>query len=224
MRRRTILGHDPAGRLLRDAGPEHGLDPAVPVPALGSGERLGRPDTRPGVFVDPEPGVAAVGGCPARCRASMSSGRANTSGADGRPAASSPCPTGAIGRRPGLFLRASTTSRITAFPSSGSSTLRRGASASPASRSRRIAGLSAWPAFLFSGRNAAIPPSRYALSRLRTVPTPAPSRSAARFRCMPPGTGSIALVLVSSGMMGFAIWPACLGSFAGRRSRHCLVG
>ena len=40
---------------------------------------------------------------------------------------------------------------------------------------------------------------------------------------MPSGTGSIALVLVSSGMMGFAIWPACPGSFAGRRSRHCLV-
>jgi hypothetical protein len=28
---------------------------------------------------------------------------------------------------------------------------------------------------------------------------------------MPPGTGSIALVPVSSGMMGFAIWPACPG-------------
>lgn len=105
---------------------------------------------------------------------------------------------------------ASTTSCITAFPSSGSSTLRRGASASPAS--------------LFSGRNAAMPPSRYALTRLRTAPTPAPSRSAARFCRMPPGTGSIALVLVSSGMMGFAIWPAYPGSFAGQRSRHCLVG
>ena len=105
MRRRTILGHDPAGRLLRDAGSERGLDLAVPVPAPGSGERPGHPDTRPGVSVNPEPGVAAVGGCPARCRASMSSGRANTSGADGRPAASSPCPTGAVGRRPGLFLR-----------------------------------------------------------------------------------------------------------------------
>ena len=65
---------------------------------------------------------------------------------------------------------ASTTSCITAFPSSGSSTLRRGASASPADRSRRIAGLSAWPASLFSGRNAAMPPSRYALTRLRTEP------------------------------------------------------
>ena len=82
MRRRTILGHDPAGRLLRDAGPEHGLDPAVPVPALGSGERLGRPDTRPGVFVDPEPGVVVVGGCPARCRIELSEyvGRGRSAG------------------------------------------------------------------------------------------------------------------------------------------------
>lgn len=55
------------------AGSEHGLDPAVPVPALGSGERPGHPDTRPGVSVNPEPGVVAVGGCLARCRASMSS-------------------------------------------------------------------------------------------------------------------------------------------------------
>lgn len=41
---------------------------------------------------------------------------------------------------------------------------------------------------------------------------------------MPPGTGSIALVLVSGGMMGFAIWPAYPGSSAGQRSRHCPVG
>ena len=33
MRRQTILGHDPAEHLLRDAGSERGLDPAVPVPA-----------------------------------------------------------------------------------------------------------------------------------------------------------------------------------------------
>lgn len=37
MRRQTILGHDPADHLLRGAGSERGLDPAVPVPALGSG-------------------------------------------------------------------------------------------------------------------------------------------------------------------------------------------
>ena len=41
---------------------------------------------------------------------------------------------------------------------------------------------------------------------------------------MPPSTSSIALVLVSGGMMGFAIWPAYLGSLAGQRSKHCLVG
>ena len=50
MRRQTILGHDPAEHLLRDAGPERGPDPAVPVPALGSGERPGHPDTQPGVY------------------------------------------------------------------------------------------------------------------------------------------------------------------------------
>lgn len=94
------------------------LNPAVPVPARGGGERLRHLRPEPGVFVNPEPGVAAVGGCPARCRASMSSGRANTSGADGRPEASSPCSTGVAGRRPGLFLTTSTASRITAFPGS----------------------------------------------------------------------------------------------------------
>ena len=37
-----------AEHLLRDAGSEHGLDPSVPVPALGSGERPGRPDAQAG--------------------------------------------------------------------------------------------------------------------------------------------------------------------------------
>lgn len=73
MRRQTILGHDPAEHLLRDAGPEHGLDPAVPVPALGSGERPGHQDTQPDVSVNPGPGMVAVGGRSVRCRASMSS-------------------------------------------------------------------------------------------------------------------------------------------------------
>ena len=49
-------------------------------------------------------------------------------------------------------------------------------------RLRRGAGLLVWLAFLFSGRNAAIPPSRYVLTQLRT----APSRSAARFRACRP--------------------------------------
>ena len=66
VRRRTGLGHDPAEHLLRDAGSEHGPDPAVPVPSLGGGERLGHPDKQPGVFVNAEPGVVAVGGCSAR--------------------------------------------------------------------------------------------------------------------------------------------------------------
>lgn len=48
-------------------------DPAVPVPALGSGERPGHQDTQPGVSVNPGPGMVAVGGRSVRCRASMSS-------------------------------------------------------------------------------------------------------------------------------------------------------
>ena len=68
MRRRTVPGHDPADRLLRDAGLERGLDPAVPAPALGGGERPGHLRPEPGVSVSPGPGVAAAGGRPARCR------------------------------------------------------------------------------------------------------------------------------------------------------------
>ena len=34
VRRQTVLGHDPADHLLRDAGSEHGLDSAVPVPSV----------------------------------------------------------------------------------------------------------------------------------------------------------------------------------------------
>ena len=60
VRRRIALGYDPADRLLRYAGPEHGPDPAVPVPALGRGERLLRLRPEPGVSVNAQPGVAAV--------------------------------------------------------------------------------------------------------------------------------------------------------------------
>ena len=60
VRHEPVLGHDTADHLLRDAGPEHGLDAAVPVPALGSGERLGHPDALTGVFVNGEPGVVVV--------------------------------------------------------------------------------------------------------------------------------------------------------------------
>ena len=105
VRHEPVPGHDPADRLPRDASSGHGLDPAVPVPALGSGERPGHPDTQPGASVSPGPGVAAAGGRPARCRASMSSSRANTPAPTGRSTGSSPCPTGAAGRRPGPFLR-----------------------------------------------------------------------------------------------------------------------
>ena len=131
---------------------------------------------------------------------------------------------------PGSFFTASTTSLINAFSNSNSSTLRRSVSvsslSSPASRLRHGADavLPFCAAFLFLACNAAMPPSRYALTQLWTAPMLTPSRRAVCFCCMPPSTSSIAFVLVSKGMMGFAIWPAYLGSFASQRSRHCLVG
>lgn len=79
-------------------------------------------------------------------------------------------------------------------------------------------------AFLFPGGNAAMPPSRYVLTQWATAPTPTPGCRAACFCRMPPDTGSIAFRLVSRGMMGLLIRPAWRGSFASRRSRHCLVG
>lgn len=115
-RHEPFLRHDPADRLLRYAGLEHRLDPAVPVPALGIGERPGHLRPESGVLVNSEPGVVAVGGRWARCRASMSSSRANTPASTGRSTGSSPCSTGAAGRRRGLFLTTSATSLINAFP------------------------------------------------------------------------------------------------------------
>ena len=83
------------------------------------------------------------------------------------------------GRRLGLFLRTSATSRINAFSSSSSSTLRRKASASSSSaadgRRRESVGLLPCAEFLFLGCNAAMPPLRYALTQPCTAPTPAPS-------------------------------------------------
>lgn len=60
MRDESVLGHDPADHLLRDAGSERGLDPAVPVPALGRGERLRHLRPESGVSVNAEPGVVVV--------------------------------------------------------------------------------------------------------------------------------------------------------------------
>lgn len=62
VRHEPFLRHDPADRLLRYAGLEHRLDPAVPVPALGIGERPGHLCPESGVLVNAEPGVVAVGG------------------------------------------------------------------------------------------------------------------------------------------------------------------
>ena len=58
MRDESVLGHDPADHLFRDAGLERGLDPAVPVPALGRGERLRHLRPESCVFVNGEPGVS----------------------------------------------------------------------------------------------------------------------------------------------------------------------
>lgn len=157
MRRQTILGYDSAERLLRDAGPEHGLDPAVPVPSLGRGERLRHlPHHRVPQFrlLDPAArGLGVAGG---------------------------------------------------SIPSH-----------------RWLVGLAGVPVFGPQRGHAA----------LAIRPDPVADRADARAEPfggplprMPPGTGSIVLVLVSSGMMGLSIWPAYPGSFAGQRSRHCLVG
>ena len=74
--------------------------------------------------------MVAVRGCSALCAASMSATSANTSASAGRPASSSPGSTGAASRRPGLFLRPRTASRINAFSSSSSRIRRRSTSGS----------------------------------------------------------------------------------------------
>ena len=116
MRREPALGHEPADRVLRDARPERGLDATVPVPALGVGERPRHAGAQPGVLADAEPRVVEVVAAGRDTAASMSATSANTSASAGRPASSSPGSTGAAGRRPGLFLRPRTASRINAFP------------------------------------------------------------------------------------------------------------
>ncbi|WP_447532875.1 hypothetical protein [Bifidobacterium breve] len=88
----------------------------------------------------------------------------------------------------------------------------------PSSPRRRLVGLAGVPVPGPQRGHSTL----YAPARSWTAPTPAPSRSAARFRR--PASVPIALALVSSGMMGSAIRPAYRGSFANRRSGHCLVG
>ena len=58
-----VLAHDPADHLLRDTRPERGLDPPLPVPAPGIGERPRHAGAQPGVLADAEPRVVAVRGC-----------------------------------------------------------------------------------------------------------------------------------------------------------------
>ena len=59
-------------------------------------------------------------------------------------------------------------------------------------------------AFLFLGRSAAMPPSRYALTQLWTALTPAPNRSAACFRACRPAPVRLSWSFASTRMMGFA--------------------
>lgn len=230
VRHEPAPGHDPADRLLRDASSGHGLDPAVPVPAPGSGERPGHPDTRPGVSVSPGPGVAAVGGRPARCRASMSSSRANT-----------PAPTG---RSTGPPVRQAPQAGARVLPCDlhhlphhrvppGSGPRPCGA-APPCRRCRpRHSGFAA--ARTRACRSARRPCSRPAARPCRPCGMPRPG--CGRCRCprrVPgrpasaacrPAPARLPLALVSrGGMMGLAIWPAYRGSSAGRRSKDRLVG
>lgn len=125
---------------------------------------------------------------------------------------------------PGSFPATSTTSRITAPP--------RFRPLDPAARGLRAAGVP-------------IPPHRRPAG-LAGVPVPGPQRghAAPAIRLdpvidradaraeqfggpLPPHAARHRfdrLAPVSGGTMGLAIWPACPGSFAGRRSGHCLVG
>lgn len=119
---------------------------------------------------------------------------------------------------------ASATSRITAFPQFRL--------LDPASRGLGVAGIPI-PSHRWLVGLAGVPvfgPQR-GHTALSIRPDPVADRADARAEPfggplprMPPGTGSIVLVLVSSGMMGLSIWPAYWESFAGQRSRHCLVG
>lgn len=62
-----VLAHDPADHLLRDTRPERGLDPPVPVPAPGIGERPRHAGAQPGVLADAEPRVVVVCFCSIVC-------------------------------------------------------------------------------------------------------------------------------------------------------------
>ena len=87
----------------------------------------------------------------------------------------------------------------------------------PASSRRRLVGLAGVPVFGMQRGHAAL------AIRLDLVVDSSDAHAepfGGPLSRMPPGTGSIVLVLVFSGMMGLSIWTACLGSFARRCSRH----
>ena len=125
-----VLAHDPADHLLRDTRPGRGLDPPVPVPALGIGERPRHAGAQPGVLVNAEPRVVVVVAAGRDTAASMSATSANTSASAGRPASSSPGSTGAAGRRPGLFYDPEPPPASTRSPDSSSRIRRRSTSGS----------------------------------------------------------------------------------------------
>ena len=127
VRHEPFLRHDPADHLLRYAGLEHRLDPVVPVPALGIGERPGHLCPESGVLVNAEPGVVVV----------VAAGRDGEQACHRAERIRRPQPVDQQGLLPvrqapqvgaGVFFTTSATSRINAFSSSSSSTLRRKAS------------------------------------------------------------------------------------------------
>ena len=223
MRRQTILGHDPAEHLLRDAGSEHGLALRYPYPPL---EAANAPVTR------------------TRSPAYLS--MASLRGGSRRPPGAMPGKhviklsehvgrrrsTGNVlslfGRRrrsaPGSFpasLHHLPHHRVPQFQLLNPPAQRLGVADVPIPSHRWLVGLAGVPVFGPQRGHTALairldPVVDRSDARAEPFGGPRPR--------MPPGTGSIALVPVSSGMIGFAIWPACPGSFASRRSRHCLVG
>ena len=156
-----VLAHDPANHLLRRPGAQRRLDPPIPVSAPRFAEHVRDAAAQGPVLIDPRSRVVVVVAAGRDTAARRPSTSANTSASAGRPASSSPCSTGAAGRRPGLFYDpepppASTRSPTPAPVSAGAAHPGR----RPAVRVRFRP--EAWrPSVPVSG--AAIPPARYSL-------------------------------------------------------------
>lgn len=98
-----VLAHDPANHLLRRPGAQRRLDPPIPVSAPRFAEHIRDAAAQSPVLIDPRSRVVVVVAAGRDTAARRPSTSANTSASAGRPASSSPCSTGAAGRRPGLF-------------------------------------------------------------------------------------------------------------------------